>query len=469
MRQTIKIISFLFIIYSITAGISPREIFEQNRQAICLVTFYQNIASDSRIGSFDKIKRNRIGIIVGSDGLIMVNGDVYPVSLDVMSAGEGSFLSARPTDFKVTLADGREFPAQFLGKDDQAEVAFIRLEGLPEDSALTPVSFIPTPHLNVGDTLFILELLPESYQFQPLFTPHQLNAIVEQPRRKFLINNYSTALSAGGLVLDNKGDAVGITLKSSLDFSFQPPQDFEEFHKDFLEIAPSEWFAHLIHNPPVLNEQQISQKSWLGIQMQGLSSGLAELWKVPQGFGVVVREVFPESPAEKAGLQEGDVILSVDDSLLRVQKDEETARLRNIIREIPPGRMVKFRIFRKGKIFLKNVRLEAAPKAINVAENYLIPELGFEVRELTRDVLYERDLPLSTEGVFTYQVDRASPAGLAGLRIGDIIQELNGQPVRNLETARTLFSKALENTGRKIMLKVREDHSTRFVFIDLKK
>jgi len=465
-----RFISFILIVLlSITtsyASISPKQIFRQNRKKICLVSFYQNISSDSKIGSFNKIKRYRIGVLVDSTGLVMVSSDVYPVLLDIVSRS-GSFLSGKPSDFKVKLWNGREFPAEFLGKDDQSQVAFIRLSDLPAGMNLEYVNFTPATHLGVGDTIFVLELLPRTYQFKPLFTPHIIGAVVETPRRKFLVKEYSTALSAGGLVLDAKGRAVGVTLKRSLDFSYQPPEDFEEFRKDFLEIAPSDWFRELIHHPPTMHENQIRQKSWLGIRMQGLTPGLQKYWNVPQKGGVVIDRVYPESPAQKAELQTGDVILQVNDSTLLVQKDEVTDRLRSLIRSIPPGGIIRVKIFRKGKILQKKVRLTAAPKAVGLAESYPVPQLGFELRELTRDILYEQNLPLSTPGVFVYQVDRASPAGIAGLPIGAILQQINNTPIKNLDDARKIIETIIKSKGKKLMLRVLDNRSTRFVFIDL--
>jgi hypothetical protein len=74
----------------------PEDIYHLYQDKICLVSFYQNIASESKIGSFDKIKRYRIGIVVGPTGLIMVSSDVYPVSLGCGFLGK--FAPVRLTD-----------------------------------------------------------------------------------------------------------------------------------------------------------------------------------------------------------------------------------------------------------------------------------------------------------------------------------------------------------------------------------
>jgi S1-C subfamily serine protease len=184
-------------------------------------------------------------------------------------------------------------------------------------------------------------LLSQNYEFSHLFSEYLIGAVVETPRRKFLVNNAVTALSAGGLVLNSQGQAIGVTLNQTFDFSFTTPGDFEDFHKDYLEIAPSEWFLESIANPPTLQDNEAIQRSWLGIRMQGLNEELQKYWKVPQAGGVVINEIYPESPAERAKLKQGDVILAVDDSVLLVKDDDQTAKLRNLVREYPPDTKLK--------------------------------------------------------------------------------------------------------------------------------
>lgn len=444
---------------------APKNIFHKYRDSICLVTFYQNLASETRIGSTNKMENYRIGIIVSQDGLVLVSSDVYPVSMDIVS-GNGSFLSRKPTGFRIKLSDGSDFPAEFIGKDDQAQVAFLEIKELSAGRRLRPVEFQTEKSLSVADTVFVLELLSESYNFQPLFTPFTINAVVETPRKKYLVNNYSPALSSAGLVLDAEGEAVGITLKQSMELSFHSSINFEEMQKSYLEIAPAGWFAALIKNPPRLKTSSAVQRAWLGIRMQALNRDLQKYWHVPQNGGIIINQIYQDSPAERAGLKTGDVILQVNDSTLLVQKDEETGRLRNLVREYPPGKTLSVKIFRKRKILEKEVIPTAAPGAIGMARSFAVVSLGLEIRELTRDILYENNLSLNLPGVFVYQVDRASPAGLAGLQVGDIIQEIDEKPVQTFEKAVQIISGLSKSSSKIIRLKVLNNQETRFVFID---
>lgn len=446
---------------------TPTEIFQKFRPSICLVQFYKNISSQAQIGSYIKVKQKRIGLIAREDGLIMVNSDVYPISLDILSTDGASYASGEPSDFKVKLHDGKEYAAEFIGKDEVAQVAFLQItDELP--GKLPRIDFRDTGGIAVGEPVYVLELLGESYDFEPLFTAYTINAVVQSPRRKFLIKNDVTALSAGGLAISAAGEAIGITLRVDFDFSFQSPSEFEEFRRDFLEIAPSESFRDLIENPPVFQRASHVGKAWFGIGMQALTPELQAYWKVPGEGGVVIDRVYPESPAEKAGLKVKDVILSFDGEPLKIQRDEELKRFREKITGSSAGKQLALEIFRNGKLRQEKIKLEPAPRAIDLAEKYQLSELGLEVRELTLDILYDYSFPLNTKGVYIYQIDRAAPAGMGGLEVGSIITEVNGRPVTDLAGFEGLINEILAENGKKIMFRVQLRRETQFVFVDAK-
>ncbi len=471
MRKRWLILGLLMGLLSSAPGQeSGKVIYRNYADRICRVRFYQKISSESRIGSHHKIKRFFNGIIVKPDGLVMVSSEVYPVSTDVVSSG-GDFFTELPEDFTVTLSNGKEFPARFIGKDDHAAVGFVQIQDLPPDTTLSFVQFFPDTTLAVGDSLFILELLPENYQFARFLTFRFLEAVVQQPRLKYLVGGLSPRLSAGGLVLDGRGRAIGITLpgKGAGGLSFDFMEDVQEPVFTMLEIAPASWFVDAIENPPVLGEKLVVQKAWLGIQMQGLTPSLRQFWKVPQDCGVIVTRVLEDSPAEKAGLQIGDIILALNGQPLTAPKEEASEQLRNLVRSLPPKGKIVLRVFRKGRVMSLECPLEPAPKSLGVAERYQVDKLGIEIRELTRDVLYQENLPLETRGVFVAQVDRAAPAGMAGMQLGSIIQKINGQEVKNLARAQEIVQKILQQKEPRFLFQVLDNRATRLVFVDLTK
>ncbi|RMI14110.1 MAG: PDZ domain-containing protein [Calditrichaeota bacterium] len=464
------IVAIVFVTISLISrgnAQSPTEIFEKFRPAVCLVEYYKNVSSRSKIGSYVKVKEYRIGVLVDAGGLVMVNSDVYPLSLDIITGNGMGFFSGEPSDFKVKLHDGRELEAEFVGKDDLSQVAFLQIsEKLTEP--LPFVEFSSTDSVKVGQPVYLLELLGEPYHFQPLFTPVFINAVLTTPRKKFLVKNETNALSAGGLVISAAGKALGVTLRSEVEFDFDVSPDMTEGNTLFLEIAPSEWFRKLIANPPVLTPTAHQGKSWLGISMQALTEELKEYWKVPARGGVVVDRVFPDSPAEKAGLKVGDVIFRFNDEELEIDRDDDLEQFRNLITQQPPGTTIELTLFRDGKVKSKKVTLAAAPRAIDLAEKFQARELGLEVREITSDILFDYDYAPDIKGVYVFQVDRAAPAGIGGLRPGSIITHLNGEPIEDLRDFQQTLTRILQAHPKKLMFRIQEPRATDFVFVDVK-
>jgi S1-C subfamily serine protease len=444
---------------------TPQEVFKTFRPKICLVEFYKNISSQGQIGSYIKIKQRRIGIIVSRDGLVMVNSDVHPLSLDIISGEGASFASGEPSDFKVKMHDGKEYEAEFIGKDDLSQVAFISISGALNDS-LPYVEFRSTDQVEIGQTIYVLELLGEEYHFDPLFSEYKVNAIVNTARKKFLVKDGVTALSAGGLVVSESNEAIGITLRREFGFNIDPVDEFAEYSTEFLEIGPSEWLTNLIQQPPVLEKTTHQGKAWFGIGMQALTPELKSYWEVPSEGGIVIDRVYPQSPAEKAGLKVKDVIITFDGKKIDIQRNEDLNRFRELITQQTPETTVNIEIFREGEIKGKKIKLTSAPRAIDLAEKYQLSELGVEVRELTLDILYDNDFPLDKKGVYVFQVDHAAPAGLAGLEMGSIITHVNGEPIEDLVGFEKKIQAILQTRPAKIMFQTQFNRQTQFVFLD---
>lgn len=446
---------------------SATEIFEKFRPMVCRVEFYKNVSSQSQIGSYIKIKQNRIGVLVNGSGLVMVNSDVYPLSLDMISGDGASFFSAEPTDFRVHLSDGSEHPAHFIGKDDLSQAAFIQIS----DTLTAPLpyaSFTGNESVQVGQPVFLLELLGESYNFEPLFTPCTINAVVPHPRRKYLIKNEVTALSAGGLVISSQGQVLGVTLRENMDVEFSDVGDFDEFQPDYLEIAPADWFADLIQAPPNLDTSDNPGKAWFGISMQALTPELKNFWQVPAEGGIIIDRIYNDSPAEKAGLQVKDVIIGFDGKPVSITREEQLNRFQALITQNKPGTTIPIQYFRDGKVRGTKIKLDYAPRSIDLAPKYQLSELGMEVRELTRDVLYDYSFPPDTRGVYVFQVDHAAPAGIGGLEVGSVITEVNGQAVEDLGSFQKIMKKVLSGDHHKMMLRVQLRRESEFVFVDVK-
>ena len=443
---------------------SPEDIFKKFRSAVVRVSFNRNINSQSQIGSTISLKENRIGVVVSETGMVMVDSDVFPLSLDIMSVESGGMFSGEPSDFKIHLGSGGELEADFVGKDEEAQVAFLQVKGVLK----RPLPFVKfsQKQLAIGERAYLLELLGEGYQYEPLFTPVTINAVITEPNISYLVKNEVTALSAGGLVLNSAGDAVGITARGKAGMSFSMHEEFEDFRKTFLTISPASRFTRLIANPPALEKAESNGKSWLGINMQALTESLQRYWQISDKGGIVVTRVLPESPAQAVDLRVGDVVLSIDGEAIPVDDDDQLERFRSRVITRKSGENLKLKVFREGDYLEKTVVLASAPPSLERAAKRQFADLGLEVREITRDVIHDYNLPTDQEGVVVYQVDRASPAGLGGLESGAVITHLDGETIRDLSSFADILEREMKKKGTHLMFQVRWSSVQDILFVE---
>jgi serine protease Do len=161
-------------------------------------------------------------------------------------------------------------------------------------------------------------------------------------------------------------------------------------------------------------------RGWLGVSLQPLTPELAASFAVKDGKGALVTEVVPDSPAAKAGLRSGDVIVEVNG-----KKVENPGDLARTIALAPPGREARLTVWRDKQERSLSVMLREAP-----AERHA-SRLGFEVRPVTADIAEELGLR-SRDGVVVARVDEDSQAAEAGLRRGDVVVEINREPIKTV-------------------------------------
>ena len=161
-------------------------------------------------------------------------------------------------------------------------------------------------------------------------------------------------------------------------------------------------------------------RGWLGVSLQPLSPELATSFGVKEAKGALVTEVMPDSPAATAGLRSGDVITEINGK--KVENPGDVART---VALAPLGRAAKLTVWRDKQEHSLTVVLREAPGERQAAR------LGFEVRPVTAEIARELALR-SADGVVVTRVDEDSEAAQAGLRRGDVVVELNREPVKTL-------------------------------------
>jgi len=202
-------------------------------------------------------------------------------------------------------------------------------------------------------------------------------------------------------------------------------------------------------------------RAYLGIVPQDVTPAIARAFHVDTTHGgALVGDVSPDSPAQRAGIQKGDIILDVNGKPVG-----DANELRMTISMMAPGTSVKLNVLRNGEQRPMTVALAELPtKQENAGLNQQDSDnalAGVSVDNLTPDTARQLDLPPSTTGVVVTNVDPSSQAADSGLHSGDVIQEVNRKPVRN----RAEFQAAVRNAGKDPLLLVNRGGNTLFVAV----
>jgi len=201
-------------------------------------------------------------------------------------------------------------------------------------------------------------------------------------------------------------------------------------------------------------------RGYLGVAVQQVTPALARGLGVSAARGIVVGDVALDSPAARAGLRRGDVITAVDGKPI-----DDAGQFRNLIAGSAPGTTRKLTILRDGQAQTLDVPLGDAPqRAPATAGRPGVPERpGLSVTDLTPEVARTLGLPPGLQGAVVTDVVPGSPAAEAGLRPGDVIQEVNRKPVRSAQE----FAREVEQArGRDVVVLVNRGGSTAYAVIE---
>ncbi|MFN3466133.1 MAG: DegQ family serine endoprotease [Candidatus Brocadiales bacterium] len=201
-------------------------------------------------------------------------------------------------------------------------------------------------------------------------------------------------------------------------------------------------------------------RGWLGVAIQDVTPDLAKSFNLAATQGALVSDVTPNSPAEKAGVQRGDVIVGFEGKEIR-----DVSHLRNMVAQTPVGKVAKVKVLRDGKptelsvtigeqpadLFAKGGGPQEPTKNFGMTLDTLNPELA-------KRFGYEGDM-----GVVVVDVEPGSPAEQVGVQPGDLIKEVNRERVHNLQEYQAIVSKGPAEKG--LLLLVKRGNFTRYVLI----
>ena len=459
-----KMILLLFLPIFAAFASWPESINEI-KKSMCLVEFYQPQYEFREMKDDTRIKKTLSGILVNDAGLVMTSDAIFPASLDIVSRDRFyAHMQSPPEDISVTFDGERQYKADLLGIDEEYRIAFIQIRepgGVPD-----AVEFSDNDPGEIGEELFLLQHLNEIYGKEVIVTDHHINAVIKKPFKKLLTTSSVPAISSGGVAVNSDGDAVGIVFRGDQDMSAYPfDMDMDVNQSSITQILPASYLTNLISNPPKMQLQKNGTgKSWIGIRMQILTKEMAAYWGIPEARGIIINSVVHDSPADKGGLQVGDIVTKIDGFTLQGDEDQDLESFRSYIRSLPEG-PVTVEYIRDKKQITSTIELESAPMSKIFAEEFSEEFLRFNVKELTQDIILENDLDFNTEGVWVSRVEEGGPAGLSGLIINDLILSIDDQPVKDLDSFKKITGKNGNTRPPYIELFVKRDNKTLFLFV----
>lgn len=369
------------------------------------------------------------GFIMSKDGYVVTNNHVIDKASDV----------------EVILQNGDKYEAKIVGKDPKTDLAVLKFE---PDQEIQEVHFGDSDNLRIGDWVIAIG--------NPFGLGYTVTAgIVSAKGRSLGFGAYDDFIqtdaslnpgSSGGPLFNLKGEVVGVNtaiVARGQGIGFAIPIDMAEFVIEQLKSGGK------------------VVRGWLGVYVQKVTPEIASSFGLNEDEGALVSDLAPDSPAEKAGIIRGDVIVEYDG-----QKVNDVSDLTNMAAVTPPGTEVSVKVIQDGKTKNMKVKLEKFPDQEAQVKDEVRKSLGLTVRQLTPKIVKRFNID-HDEGVIIADVDQGSVAGDAGLKPGDIILEINKKPINTLAN----YSAVLEDVkpGDTALFLVKRGNNTIYAALRIRK
>ena len=375
------------------------------------------------------------GVIVTKDGYLLTNNHVVDGADEV----------------KVALNDGREFTARVIGKDPKSDIAVVKIDA----KDLPAIELADSENLEVGDVVLAIG--------NPFGVGQTVTSgIISATGRGSLGLDYEDMIqtdaainpgNSGGALVDAEGRLIGINTAilsrsgGNQGIGFAVP----------VNLARSV-MESLVKDGRVV-------RGFMGVNIQDLTPTLAKEFGVKESGGALIAAVTPKSPAEKAGLHDGDIITEFNGKPV---KDGRHLKLQ--VAQTAPGTSVSVKILRDGKSKVVDVTVKELPgselasnKNSDDADNATDALHGVGVADIDAAAKEKLSLPANVKGAVITEVDPNSPAFEAGLREGDVIVEINRKPVKSAQDAIQLTENPKD---KRTLLRVWSKGGSRYVVVD---
>ncbi len=370
------------------------------------------------------------GFITHPDGVVVTNEHVVE--------------RAQKVTVLVPGRDGR-YQAEVVGTDKQTDLAVLRIRPREGEEPFQAAELGDSDELRVGEWVIAIG---NPYGLEGSVSLGIVSAKGRNLKEGNLINDFiqTDAMidhgSSGGPLLNLEGQVVGVNSRGQ--------------GRGIGFTIPINTVKQVVFD--LLGEGRIA-RGYLGVSIQPLDRELARYWGIDDVHGVVVGAVTHESPAQSAGLSVGDIITRFDGREIRAEKDEDMGRFQRLIAEMRVGKRVTIEVLRSGEHRSFVATLSAQPKVVPDEEE---TEFGFTAQEVT-EILYRSHRLEQRSGVLCSFVERGSEAAEAGLAPGDLIVEVEGVEIHDIEEFRAAMQ-TLRPGAPFLVRALRGDH-TRFMLV----
>jgi serine protease Do len=389
------------------------------------------------------------GVIIDSDGLIVTNNHVV----------EGA------DKIKIVLPDGREVTPEWIHTDPPSDLALVKVK----EKGLPALSLADSNKVAVGDMVMAVG---NPFGLDQTVTQGIVSYIGRGMRISSSINysNYIQTDAAinpgnsGGPLVNLKGQIIGINsaiisrTASYAGIGFAIPSNTVKFVVDQLK------------------KSETVVRSYLGVQIDELTVPLAKNFGLESTEGALIPEVYENTPAGKAGMKSGDIILEFDGV-----KVTDRQQLQNMVAQTPPGREVKMKVWRDKKTITLTVKLEKMPQKF-LAGKFLkqyrgeggeaatepveIKELGLSVQNMNRDLAEKYEYSPKVKGAVVVQVDPNGEGAQLGFAEGDLFLQVQNKAVHSVEELMAVLKKVSFKDG--VIVLVRSvSGGSRYVYIKI--
>lgn len=385
------------------------------------------------------------GFIIDPTGYIVTNNHVI----------DGS------DQITAVMQDGRKFEAKLVGRDPKTDLALLKVK---TKKKLPYVPFGESDGARVGDWVLAIG--------NPLGLGGTVTAgIISARGRDIRSGPYDDYIqtdapinrgNSGGPLFNMKGEVVGINTAilspsgGSIGIGF---------------AVPSQIAAGVIKQ---LRNFGSTRRGWLGVQIQAVTDEIAESIGLKSPHGAMVAGVVKKSPAEAAGFKTGDVILTFDG-----RRVTESRRLPRMVAETDVGKNVRVVVWRNGRKTNLTVRLgelekvdqaslstPAAPQNTEKGGKE-IKELGLTLSAITKELKSRFELADDLDGVVVTKVEEEGSASEKGLRVGDVVVEINQEKVKSVVEVNKQVVRAKKAGRRSVLLLINQGGDLRFLALKI--